>query len=223
MKKLVVLALAMGLVAGSMLPAAAGKKKAKPVETTMYMHGVAPFGEADGAQWFADGAGPQSPMTLDGEEPSGAAPKSMNYFSPALNDQCTGLPLAFPTFTGSLNGTMVGDAKMTLHFASAPAKVTARLWTDVGAFTGCNSSAGENYIEPASEVQVDVPGGNSSVEVVFPGLKQKAVGSIMIEVLVLSGSDYKGEVGRLLYDSTGTPSNIVFGCVPPKGAKSCLP
>ncbi len=222
MRKLLIVALTAGLVAASLTtPAAAGKKKAKPVETTLFMHGQAPFGEVDGAQWFADGLGAQSPMTLDTEEPSGALPKSMNFFSPLLNDECTGLPLGFPTFTGALAGTIVGNAKMTLHFASAPSTIKARLWTDVGAFAGCNSSAGENYIEPASEVDVVVPPGQSSVEVVFPKLKQKAAGSIMIEVLALSGSDYKGQVGRLLYDAPSAATNIVFDCIPAKGSKTC--
>ncbi len=42
----------------------------------------------------------------------------------------------------------------------------------------------------------------------------------MIEVLANSGSDYKGQVGRLLYDSPTTPSSISFKCIPAKG-KSC--
>lgn len=222
MKKFLTLALAVGLVAGAIAsPAVAGKKKkVKPVKTTLYMHGQAPAGEADGLQWLADGAGPQSPMTLDTNEPTDPAPKSMNYFSPLLNDECTGLPLGFPTFTGPLAGTIVGDAKMTLHFASAPATIKARIWADVGAFSACNSSAGENYIEPASEVDVEVPAGSNAVEVVFPKLKLKSTSFVMIEVLALSGTDYKGQVGRLLYDSTATPSSITFNCIPVKG-KSC--
>lgn len=220
MKKLLTLALVLGLLGAAVgSPAvAAKKKKKKPVQTTLYMHGQAPFGEIDGAQWTADGFGPQSPMTLDAEEPTDPAPKSMNYFSPALNDQCTGLPLAFPTFTGPLAGTIVGDAKMTLHFASAPATIKARIWADVGAFSQCN----DNYIEPASEVDVEVPAGSNAVEVEFKKLKLKSTSFIMIEILALSGTDYRGQVGRLLYDSSSAPTSITFGCVPAKG-KSCTP
>lgn len=216
MKRAIAVALALGLL-GSSFVVPASAKKAKPVKTTLYMHGQTPSGEVDGVQWFADGAGFQSPLTLDTTEPSDPMPKSMNYFNPALNDQCTGLPLGFPTFTGTLAGTIVGDAKMTLHFASAPAAIKARIWTDIAPFSACN----ENYIEPASEVDVDVPAGQNAVEVTFPKLKLKAANSIMIEILALSGSDYRGQVGRLLYDSTAAPTSITFNCIPAAGAKTC--
>lgn len=219
-RKLVVLAVLSALVAGMVaLPAeAAKKKKPKPVVTTLYMHGSAPIGEADGVQWFADGAGPQSPMTLDGVEPSGGATKSMNFFSPALNDQCTGLPLAFPTFTGPLVGTITGDAKMTLHFASAPANIKARIWADIGAFSACNDA----YVPPASEIDIAVPGGQSTVEATFEGLNLTATQFVMIEILSLSGTDWGGNSGRLLYDSTSAPTSIEFGCIPASGS-SCIP
>lgn len=220
MRRVVVLVLAAVVVGGALSasPAQAGKKKAKPVATKLYLHGQAPFGEVDGAQWAADGFAAQSPMTLTAEEPAAGPPKSMNYFNPALNDQCTGLPLGFPTFTGELSGTIVGDAKLTAHFASVPAKVTARLWADIGAFVGCN----EGYIEPASEVVVDVPGGHSEVEIVFKGLKLPAQASIMLEILVPSGTDSGGSVGRLLYDSTDMASVLEFKCIPASGT-SCTP
>ena len=223
-KRLVILGLAGSLVTGAMvMPAEAGKKKkpkaAAPVATTMFMHGPSPFGEVDGADWMANGAGAESPLTLDGVAPTGGQPKSMAYYSPALNDQCTGLPLAFPTFTGKLTGTIVGDAKMTLHFLSAPGTIKARIWADIGAFTMCN----DDYVEPASEVDVVIPPGQSKVEVTFPGLNLPALSSVMIEVLALGGTDYKGQVGRLLYDATTADSKIEFGCVPPSGAASCLP
>lgn len=218
MKKLLTLVMVFGLIAGALVtPGVAAKKKAKPVKTTLYMHGQSPSGEVDGAQWAADGFSPQSPLTLDAEEPSDPLTKSMNYFSPGLNDQCTGLPLAFPTFMGPLVGTIKGDAKMTLHFASAPATIKARIWADIGAFSACN----DNYIEPASEVDVEIPAGQNAVEVTFPKLKLKAMSFIMIEVLALSGTDYKGELGRLLYDSSSAPTSITFKCIPAKG-KSCV-
>ncbi len=219
-RRFVTLGVVLGLLVGVyMLPAQAKKKKkAKPVATTMFMHGPSPFGEVDGAQWLADGNGPVSPLTMDGVEPAAGPPKSMNYFSPALNDQCTGLPLAFPTFTGNLVGTIVGDAKMTLHFVSAPTTIKARIWADIGAFSACN----EAHIEPASEVDVEVPGGQGEVEVVFPDLKLTATQHIMIEILAPSSAEWGGKVGRLLYDSTDAASQITFGCVPASG-KSCLP
>lgn len=220
MKRYLVIAVVLGLVAGSLAgPATAAKKKkkaAKPVATTMYMHGENPLGELDGVQWFNDGAGSRSTMTLDGEEPSGST-KSMNFFAPVLNDQCTGLPLAFPTFDGDMVGTIKGDAKMFLNFASAPGEIVARIWADVPVFS-CN----DGYIEPDSEVLVDVPAGSNEVEVVFEDLDLKVNAWVLVEVLALSGTDYRGQVGRLLYDSPDAPSRLEFKCIPASGT-SCLP
>lgn len=219
MRKFLIATLVAGLVAGMVVsPATAGKKKkkAKPVATTLYFHGSAPFGEADGVQWFADGTG-TPPGTLTPDEPTDAQPKSQNFFSPALNDQCTGLPLAFPTFQGSLEGKIVGDVKLFANFLSAPATVTARLWTDVPVFS-CN----EAYVEPASEVQVDVPPGNNEVEIVFEDLDLPSQAWVLVEILAPSGTDYRGQVGRLLYDSTSAATRLEFQCVPSSGS-SCVP
>ena len=54
LKRMLVVGLAAGLVAGALaMPADAKKTKkpaaAAPVATTMYMHGPSPLGEADGA------------------------------------------------------------------------------------------------------------------------------------------------------------------------------
>jgi hypothetical protein len=221
LKKTLSVLVVLGLVVGAFVavPAEAKKKKKlKAVETTLYMHGVTPLGEVDGAQWLADGNGPVSPLTMTPEEPAAGPPKSMNFFNPALNDQCTGLPLAFPTFTGNLSGTITGDATVKAHFASAPGQLLARIWADMGAFVGCN----EAYVEPASEVTVDVPPGHNEVEIKFPGLNLPAQQTFMIEILAPSGTGYKGQLGRLLYDSADTPTSITFNCIPAAGA-SCTP
>ena len=214
MKKLIGIALALGLIAGSFGSTTAGAAVRKPVKTTLYLHGVNQAGELDGAQWFADGAPPTSPMTLTTKKPGAGQPKSMNYFSPALNDQCSGLPVAFPTFTGNLKGTIVGKPVLKAHFLSAPADVTFRLWTDTPVFS-CN----DGYIPPASEKVVSVPGGHSTVKVVFDKLRLRARQMIMIEVLAPSGTDYRGQVGRLLYDSKDMASSLTFKCIPARGNK----
>lgn len=218
MKKALTVALSLCLVAGALsLPAAAKKKKAKPVATTLYAHGPSPLGEVDGAAWFSELGAGKPPLTLDGTEPAAGTPKSQNFFSPALNDQCTGLPVAFPTFQGDLVGTIVGDATLTAHFVSAPSKILARIWTDVPNFS-CNDA----YVAPASEVEVDVPAGQSEVEIVFPGLKQTATSWVLVEILAPSGADYKGQVGRLLYDSATAATRLEFNCIPASGS-SCTP
>lgn len=217
MKKTLIVALSLGLVMGALAaPATAKKKKAKPVATTMFAHGPSQFGEVDGVQWLADGAG-KPPLTLDATAPGAGTPKSMNFFSPLLNSKCTGLPLAFPTFQGDLAGTIVGDVKMTAYFLSAPGTIKARLWTDVPNFS-CN----DGYVEPASEVDVTVPAGRNEVEIVFPGLNQKAGSWVLIELLAPSGGNYRGQVGRLLYDSADAATRLEFNCLPASGS-SCTP
>ena len=219
MKKTLVLITVLGLALGALAaPAVAKKKKAKPVASTLFAHGPSQLGEIDGVQWTADGFG-QSPFTLDGVEPAGGAPKSMTIATPALNSQCTGLPSGYPSFIGNLTGTIKGDAKLTAHFVSAPGTIKARLWADVPVFT-CNDA----YIEPASEVDVELPGGQAEVEIVFPDLNLKVGSFVNVEILAPDAANgWSGQVGRLLYDSTDAPTRIEFGCIPAGGAKTCVP
>ena len=217
MKKALIGLVALGLVGGLIAAPASAKKKAKPVATTLFMHGPTTVGEVDGGVWAADGFGP-TPFTLDGVEPTDPIPDSMGLANPALNDQCTGLPLGFPSFVGNLTGTIKGDAKIIANFVSAPGTVTARIWADVPVFT-CNDA----YIEPASEVDVELPSGQGEVEIVFPDLNLKVGSFINIEILAYGGTEYKGQLGRLLYDSPSAPSRIEFNCVPAGKAKSCVP
>ncbi len=206
-KRLAVLAIA--AIANTLLavPAAAAKK---PVKTTLYLHGAYPAGEMDAAQWVAEGFGTTGVMQMDPNEPSGGQPKSQQWGYAAFNTQCSGLPL-FPTWVGNLTGQIVGDATLTLHSISAPGSITARIWVDTPIFS-CNDA----YIPPAQEVSATVPAGQGSFEVVFEKLKLKAASSVMIEVLGPT------TMGRVLYDSTTTPSNLAFNCIPKKG-KSCVP
>ena len=219
MKKMVTLALVAGLVVGSLAVSAdaAKKKKKKPkaVKTTMYMHGTSQLGEQDGAQWLADtlqgAAG--AVMQMDGTKPADGTPKSMNVNNPALNTQCAGLPAGFPTWQGNVAGKISGDVKLTGHFVSAPGqKVTARIWADTMIFS-CN----DGYVEPASEVTVDVPAGQGTTEIVFPKVKLAPQMQIMVEIIGGSATT----ASRVLYDSTQAETKLEFSCVPAKG-KTCL-
>ncbi len=205
-KKLGMLICVVALIA-AVQPAQAAKK---PVKTTLYLHGVDAAGELDGVNWYANGAPGTSPMKMDGTEPAAGPPKSMRYATPGLNTQCTGLPLGFPTWEGNINGTIVGDATLSLHFVSNPSRITARLWTDTPVFS-CN----EAYVAPASEVIVDVPAGQSVVDVVFPKLKLKSSFNVLIEIL---GAGVSGQ-GRVLYDSSDYASALTFKCIPASGSR----
>lgn len=209
MKKALVSVLVLGLI-GSVLfvPATAGA--AKPVKTSLYLHGTYPGGEIDGVDWLVNST---PPMVMDKNKPSGSAPKSMNYSGPVFNDQCTGIPLVFPTWVGALQGTIVGDAHLHAHFMAAPATLTARIWVDTPVFS-CN----EGYIEPAQEVLVQIPAGHSEVDIVFKDLRLKATANVMIELL----SQSPGAQGRVLYDSPDLASVLEFKCIPAKG-KTCTP
>jgi len=208
MRKLVALLALSALALGITAPGA-GARARKPVKTSMYLHGFSPLGEVDGIDWLANGT---PPMQMDGQKPEASEPKSMRLGTPGLNTSCTGLPAGFPTWTGTISGKIVGDAKLTLHTLATPQNLTARLWVDVPVFS-CN----EAYIQPASEVIVQVPAGHGEFDVVFPKLKLKATSSILIELI---GSGVHSN-GRVLYDSTDMTSVLSFKCIPSKG-KTCI-
>lgn len=207
MKKWLGILLVLGLIAGSMTTASA---KVKAVKTTLYLHGNNALGEVDGVDWLANGA---PPMQMNTAKPEGETPKSMATGNPALNRSCTGLPLGFPTWEASgVTGTIVGDAKLMVHVASPPTRLTARLWIDTPLFS-CN----EAFIPPTSEVLVEVPPGHNEVEIVFPDLKHKATFNMIVEIIGIG----VGQAGRVLYDSTDMASALTFTCIPARG-KSCV-
>ncbi len=209
MKKAAAVALVSGLISVSLL-APAGAGKPKPVKTTLYLHGNAPVGEgAEGALNLAD----SQQMTLNTTAPADPYPKSYNFNNPVGNDQCSGNSTLFPTWSGNLAGTIVGNVKWTAHFVSPPSQVIARIWTDTPV-----SSCNEAYIPPAQEVIVDIPPGHNSVDIVFKKLKLKAASNIMVELLQRSAS----KQGRVLYDGVGFESALTFSCIPASG-KSCAP
>lgn len=206
MRRVAVVTLMLILVAGALAPAEAAKK---PVKTTLYLHGNYPLGEMDGIDWFANGT---PPMAMDAREPSEEIPKSMVMNVPGLNTQCTGLPLGFPTWLGNMNGTIVGDAVLTLNVVTSPILLTARLWVDTPVFL-CN----DGYVQPNSEVTVEVPPGSNVVEVKFPKLRLRAQSLVMIEILGLGVPR-----GRVFYDATGFASALSFRCIPGSGSR-CAP
>lgn len=210
MKKGIVIALVVGLLgSAAAAPGAAAKKKkkAKPVATTLYLHGDAPIGEgAQAALNIAEGL----VMSLDTEEPTEVVPKSYHFNNPVGNDQCSGNSSFFPTWVGDLNGTIVGDAKWHAHFVSPPSRVIARIWTDVP-ISSCNDA----YIEPAREVEVELPPGHNEVEIVFEDLKLRARGTIMLELLQRAATQH----GRVLYDAVDHNSRIEFKCIPASGKR----
>ena len=214
MKRSLTVLLGLGLLAGTLVsPAQAAK--AKPVATTMYMHGHMPVG--DGLE-FVNGVANSTNMMMDPTAPAAGVPKSQSFSFNRGNEECAGNDL-FPSWSGNLTGKLASDVTMKANFLAAPSKLTARIWIDVP-FGSCTSSTAgvSDFQPPVAEIEVDVPAGANEVEFVYPGLKgKKILGSMIVE---LHTTDPAQE-GRVLYDSADYQTRIEFTCVPSSGASAC--
>lgn len=220
MKKAFVTALALGLIVAAFGGFSAHAKKAKPQAVTLYFHGTQYVGETE----IPDGVSGIY-RTMDATEPTDPAPKSVNLLAAGSggagtpNSQCAGNPL-FPVWVGDVNGTVVGDLKVSLDSVSLPAtKVDVRVWGFVPGIGACDSQGVEGYVEPFAETRVDVPPGPGTIEAVLKNKKFKTLGKLMVQITpVLDGAT----ATRVLYDSTTTVSQIEFKCAPATGS-SCSP
>lgn len=219
MRKPLVIALSAGLIAASLAtPALAGKKKAKPVATTLYLHGNEVVGEVENFGLIASGTF----MSMDANEPTGAEPKSKfftNYVG-GPNTECAGNDF-FPVWVGDVSGKVTGDVKVTFNSIATPGGVIdVRIWPDVASQLCTNETLGAfDYPEPAGEVRVNLPAGPGSVEAVIEGVNFTAGSKLMLQLTPDIASPF---VGRALYDSTSYISKIEFNCTPASG-KSCTP
>lgn len=203
-RKLVVVGLVAGLVAGSMvIPAEAKKKKKKPapVATTLYLDGAADFGEQD--QTY-DG----TYLKLAPEAGGGEKSMGMPQYGPGPNPNCAGNSLV-PVFVGPTAGRVVGDMTVTFDASSTGGTVEVRVWPDVGA-QACN----EAYIEPAGAAEVALPSGSGTVEAVIEGLDFEAASIMMIQITPISPG-----YGRAFYGTDA--SKVEFECIPASGS-SCI-
>lgn len=219
MKKAVIIAMVLGLVAGAMSVPAVAKKKAKPKAVTLYMHGV----EQTGEQEIPDNLGGTNWKDLTTAEPAAGAPKSMfvtNYVG-GPNNNCSGNNL-YPTWGGELAGTVSGDLKVILNTVASPA---ANLKVDIfpdGA-GGCdNSTTGSTgYIEPIATQTIAVSPGPAETEVLFENVKFKTVASLVVMLTIADQGTSPAQV-RVLYDSADYPSRVELLCAPKSGA-GCAP
>lgn len=220
MKKLLTMGLVLGVLVSSLIvPAtAAKKKKAKPVATTLYLHGAEAAGELESFPGVADGY-----LPMDAKEPEGATTKSkqLTNYGRGPNNECAGNTL-WPVWVGPLKGSVKGDVKVTLNTASTPGKILIRIWPDVMSQLCTQETLGAyDYPKPAGEVLVDVPPGPGTIEAVIENVKFKTTNSMMIQISpewVPDPGYFPPLVGRILYDSESAVSKIEMKCTPSSGA-----
>jgi hypothetical protein len=213
------IALAATLVVASLAADAGAKKRARPVNTRLYLHGTSPADEVD------YGALGDAYPTMDPKKPAGGAPKSKqitNYLA-GPNDQCAGNNL-FPVWVGDLKGTVVGKMKLTFTTVSTPGKVDVRVWPDVASLL-CTSELAETnaYPRPAAEVTVNLPPGGGTVKAVTKKVRFRATRSLMVQITPATGpaADLLDPfVARVVYDSPEFASSLQFKCIPARG-RSC--
>lgn len=214
MKRLISVVVLLGLLVGATASVAVAKKKAKPVQTTFYLHGTETVGEVDMANGFG-----ASYTKMDSTEPSDPAPKSRVLTTwrgePAMWNDCAGSYL-LPVWTGAMSGKVVGDIKVTLHAAGAPTSVALQVWPDLMSQTCASNDLSEGgYPEPAGEVVVDLPAGTGEVEAVIEDVNFNVLGSLVLMVLPEGPA-----AARVLYDSPDFASRVEFSCLPASG-KTC--
>lgn len=225
MRKTIVFALSLALVAGAIaLPAQAKKKKPAFVTTTLHLHGSQPLGEAE-----SDPLVNPFYLPMDTTAPDGSAPKSKQITTLGVspNTQCAGNQL-FPVWVGKVAGHVVGDVKVTLNTLSSPGgKVDVRIWPDVNSSMCTSDLAGTaDYPDPAAEKTIDLPIGPGTTEIDLGKVDFTSVGVLMLQVSPTAGPDVGPQAtvtpffGRVLYDAAGFDSTITFSCAPTSG-KSC--
>lgn len=217
MKRIVSIVAIAGLMFGAVSVAEAGKKKAKPVKTSLYFHGTEAVGEGDLANYF-QGAGY---MKMDSSKPASGAPKSRQFTTwtgdPQMWNDCAGSAL-LPVWQGSVSGRIVGDMKVTLNAVATPTKeVTVQVWPDLMSQTCASNDLGEGeYPVPAAEATATLNPAGETV-ITLKKVNFKAIAALTLQVL-----PHGPTPGRVLYDSAEFASGVSFSCIPARG-KTCAP
>lgn len=218
-KRMIAVALSLGLVAGALaMPAEAAKKKKKkapqPVPTVLFLDGESSWGEEDQR---VNG----TYLKLTAEAGSGEKSAGLPSYSVGPNNSCAGNSF-FPVFVGEFSGTITGDLKISFGVQSTPSgKVDVRVWPDLAA-QACN----EEYPEPAASVEVDLPTGKEIVEAVIEDVQIEASAGLMIQLTAVAGKPNPPDptippfYGRAYYGTEET--KVEFECLPPEGATTCV-
>jgi hypothetical protein len=210
--------LAAALVVASLAADAGAKKRARPVNTKLYLHGTSPVDEMD------YGALGDAYPSMDPKKPAGP-PKSKQITNYVVgpNERCAGNNL-FPVWIGDVSGTIVGKMKLTFTTASTPGQVDVRVWPDVASLLCDQETLGaHDYPKPAAEVRITLPPGGGTVKAITKKVRFKATQSLMVQLTPATapvGGVLGPFVARVVYDSPEFASSLQFKCIPRKG-KSC--
>lgn len=216
MKRILVLAVASGLLAtGAVSASAAPKPKApKPVPMTWFLHGTQPLGELENPDITSP-----TYMSMDAKAPTGTSARSagVTYYVGGPNTECAGNTL-FPVWVGALDGAPTGEA--TVEFpvqVAGSGSIEIRLFADIFG-QACN----EAYEPPIGSVVVPVTSGMTSVKAVLKGInkKKRNISSLMLQVSPAEtlAAPY---VTRIQYDATSAMAKVAFTCQPKAGKKVC--
>ncbi|MEA2452129.1 MAG: hypothetical protein QOG04_839 [Actinomycetota bacterium] len=227
MRKILVAALTVGLVAGSLGAPAGAKARPRPV--TLYLHGPFVAGEVDYVETTANSLQgvPDGFQVMDTVEPTETVPDSMGLTNliASPNRYCDGNAL-FPTWEGKVTGKITGDITVYLNTAS---EYVSMVYVDVFADTtgGCDSATtgASDYIEPVASGGTSIPPGMNKI--VLKNVDFSVMYNLVIMVtpasmaLVGERHDFLSH-GRVLYDAVDYASRVEFRCAPVSG-KSCVP
>lgn len=209
MKRIVALVAVFGLMFGMLTAAEAGKKKKKPVKSTLYFHGTETAGDLDTINNFGTAY-----SEMDTTKPGGDPPKSkqLSWWKGVPFNDCAGSYLA-PVWRGEVAGRVIGDIKVTLFAAGAPTNVIVQVWPDLMTQQCASNDLSEGEYPQAAEASTTLaPGENTFV---IEDVNIKARGALTLQV---TGDG--PTLGRVLYDSADFASRVQFKCIPAKG-KTC--
>lgn len=224
MKKTFTLIVLAALVATTVAMPAVAKKKAKPVATSLYLHGTQPAGELESFVPVVH----ENLLEMDASLPtSNEKSKQITNYSAGPNTLCAGNNL-FPAWIGEASGKVLGDTKFVFTSIGSPGLVDIRVWADIpGGTDFCN----EGYLEPqAQALGVPLPAGEADVEAMLEGGPFEVSSTLLVQIspstVDVAGTQRPGSnmfFSRIEYDSEGHPSALSFRCKPPAGRKSCTP
>jgi hypothetical protein len=214
MKRTTLAVTALGSLALGALQPALAATAPKPVKQTMYLHGTSVNGNQDNFEGTA--------LTLDAKKPTGSSDKDMVFFGAAAspNTDCAGGLL--PYWSGALKGTLTGKITVNFYARSTPgATAVVQVFKDAGE-GGCNELNPGAFAEVVVDLKAGATNALHTAVIPVPGkVSVKDTFHVQVAPGTTQGLLIGPQVSGIGYDSTVSPSNVVFTCTPLKGKKTC--